>query len=248
MKSFGSALLFVALMTSSAAHAQVAIEGGINLANMSITSAGTSIQSKFLARGTVGLLADIGLNQHVYFEPGVFLQGGGATLISPVAGQYIFSTTTVHLDLEYKTGEKCGNRFLLGVGPYFAKINSGEYAYTSTKTIMGSAGELVIGSGDGANMKSLDMGLALNAGYLKAKHLYIRFRYQLGVANLVPGGDDKNSIKTSGIIITGGVLFGGGCRERKSRSGSGIGNHWRGLSKGRYSRRVSIRRDSFLKY
>src|SRR5205085_1024865 len=115
---------------------------------------------------------------------------------------------------------------------------NGTFFMDASGFVPSQSGELKIGSGTGANLKATDVGIDVTAGYKLPKHFFLRFRYQMGLVNLNPSGDDKNSIKTSAIGITAGYMF-GRCRSGGYGSmGRGRGgDHWRGLSKAKWSRR-----------
>lgn len=214
MRNIFSILLFIIGIVTTA-QAQIAFEAGLNMGNLNIESDGTKVPTKFRPSGAVGIVGDIRMNDHIFFQPGLFYKGEGC-IIKTGDEEVVINTTTLNLNFEYKTGEKCGNRFLFGIGPYVSIINNVNYG--------------------GLNyLNQLDLGPAVNVGFLKKKHLYIRLSYQLGLVNLLDGGDNKNYIKSSAIGATLGYLI-GGCRERGYRGGgAGSNNHWRGLRKNHYS-------------
>ena len=236
-------LLLLALACTVAAHAQFGFEAGVNMANLSIKSSGTKIATKYVAGASFGIIADMALNDqhHVYFEPGAFFQNDGAKVgvnKDPIA----LNCLTFPLNIEYKSGDKCSERFFIGAGPYIRDNISG----TSTASFVGTSGningttDLVIGT----DIQRFDFGLGFNAGYLGKKHWYIRVNYEQGFSNNIPNGDAKNSIKQS----TGGITLGymvRGCRHRswyESKGGGGT-DHWRGLKKNKWSRHQIFHRE-----
>jgi hypothetical protein len=233
-------LLLALACTTIAAHAQFGLEAGLNKANLSIKSNGTKIATKYKAGASFGIMADMALNDnhHLYFEPGAFFQNDGAK-VGTNNDPFVLNCLTFPLNIEYKSGEKCSERFFIGAGPYIRDNISG----SSTLNFSGSGTtttDLVIGT----DIQRFDFGLGFNAGYLGKKHWYIRVNYEQGLSNNIPNGDSKNSIKQS----TGGITLGymvRGCRHRswyESKGGSS-NDHWRGLRKNRWSRHQIFHRE-----
>ncbi len=236
MKNIAITLLFI-LSLSPDAGAQFAFEGGINLANLSLKSAGNKVTTSFKTGAAFGFVIDMEIADNIYFQPGVFYLMNGCTLKDP-KGSYNINTLTFPLNIEYKSGEKCSSRFFAGAGPYIGDNISGDYIIEDNGIIPGTSGKLTIGSDKNANLKALDLGIGANIGYQLKKRLYLRIRYQAGLVNLTPGGDNKNSMKTSSIGITLGCLF-ASCGSGRGGSSFRVhgGNHWKGMSKGKYSRK-----------
>ena len=227
------------------AYAQFGFEGGVNMANLSLKSNDLKIPTKFKAGPSFGIMADLALNDkhHIYFEPGVFYQSNGAKIDVKDPWDYSLTCITFPLNIEYKSGDKCSERFFCGAGPYIRENISGSADYLNYFGSYGSSTgttDLVIGT----DIQRLDYGLGLNAGYLGKKHWYIRVNYAIGLSNDLPGGDDKNHIKQS----NGGIALGfmvRGCRHHswyESRGGRGR-DHWRGLKKNKWSRHQIFHRE-----
>ena len=237
MKNLGLTFLFVASMATTAS-AQFGIEGGLNLANMAIKSVGNKVPTQFKTGGAFGLTTNIAFSDHVYLEPGLFFDMNGCTITGPPKTYYTIYSVTIPLNIEYKSGEKCSSWFIAGIGPYIARNIGGDYYGDDVLGIPIDNISLKFGSSKTDNFKALDLGFGVNMGYIIKKHLFFRFHYQMGLVNLLPNGDNDNSVKTSALGVTIGCLF-GGCRSRSGGNPFNVrgGNHWRGLSEGRYSRR-----------
>jgi len=236
MKSIGLTLLFIASITV-AANAQVGLEMGLNMADLAIKSGGTSVATGFKPGFGMGTAADIGIGDgHLYFEPGLFFEMNGCKLTAGAGGNYSINTITIPVYLEYKSGEKCGKRFFFGAGPVIGNNMSGSYTINGSGGVPDQSGSFTIGSNAG-DLKALDIGLGVNAGYQFRNGLYFRLHYQMGFANILGGGDGNNSIKSSAFGLTMGYIF-RRCRTISFHSmGSERGDHWRGMSKGKYSRK-----------
>ncbi len=225
-KTYLLLLLFASLAT--VVHAQIGFEAGLNMANLSIKSNGTKAGTKYKAGAAMGIFADIKLGDggHMYFEPAAYYQNNGATIKGTPNYKYMINSADFPLSIEYKSGEKCSQRFFVGIGPYLGDNINGSYSIDYIGTIV----------------QKFDFGIGLNAGFIGKKHLYIRARYLIGLENEYPGGDSKNSIKQSSGGLTIGYMI-RGCRSRSSFGGSrrGGGNHWRGLKKNHWSTRQRFR-------
>lgn len=231
MKNICAALLL--LFVSGTANAQFAIEGGLNMANMSIKQGDNKLKTAFNTGAAFGILDGINIDGHVYFEPGFFFATAGCKITGTPSGAYDLTTLTFPLNIQYKSGDKCGTRWLLGAGPYICKLMSGTYTLDAVYPMPAVSGSLSIGT----DIKSVDYGIGVNAGYQLRQHFYLRAHYQMGLANLNPSNDSKNTIKTSALGVTIGYAF-SGCRSGGGRGHGRDYSHWRGIKKGRDTYRM----------
>ena len=238
MKNIAFTLFLIASFSATIANAQFAFETGVNMANLNLTVDDHKVGTTFKTGAGVGIFVDFEMVGHIYFEPGLLYQMNGCKITDPPTGRYFINTITIPINFEYKSGTICNPRFLLGAGIFIGDNTSGSYDIPEYGNRPASMGELVIGSNKGATLKGMDIGAGVNIGYVFKKHLYVRANYQYGLVNLVPGGDDKNSLKTSAIgIHVGFTLSRCSSRGRGTSFGHYESNHWRGMSKGHYSRR-----------
>jgi hypothetical protein len=150
----------------------------------------------------------------------------------------MINTIEFPMYIEYRSGFKCGRRFLAGIGGYVGDNINGFYDYSVNGSSSLSSTVLRIGT----DIKGMDYGIAVNIGYLGRRHIYYRARYMLGLDNEVPNGDAKNSLKQSSGALTIGYMI-RGCRSGGGGGSHGrSGNHWRGLKKNHWSRREIYRR------
>jgi hypothetical protein len=241
MKNIRPALLFLALAATTA-HAQIAMEGGYHMTNLSIKTGDIAYPTKAKNAIMFGLLGDIRMGDRTYFQTGLMYELNGCTLPNKPKGDYTINTINIPLNLEYQTGDKCSGRFTFGGGPYIAINTSGTYSIDSFAFLPARSGELVFGTDATSNMKEVDLRFGVHVGVIPKKHFYLRARYQIGLMNLVPGGDNKNYIKTSALSVVVGYL-GSHCRQKESTFGQSGPNHWRGLRKGVWSRKPRLYRE-----
>ncbi|MCD6010364.1 MAG: hypothetical protein K0Q79_226 [Flavipsychrobacter sp.] len=228
--------LLVAILLGVVARAQFAIEGGVNMANMAIKANGNKLSSKFKNGAAGGCLLDMPLGDHVYFQSGALYEMMGCKINQdPIKGEYTLHTIGIPLNLIYKTGQKCTNRLFIGAGLHLGYNLSGSYTISGGGQYIDTSYDLKFGSGEA--LKKVDIGMGVNFGYMLTKRFYFRFRYHFSMANLNKSEDKDNSLRTSAIGLNLGFLF-GRCRAGGYADGFYLreGTHWRGMSKGVYSR------------
>ena len=236
MKKIIIVILFI-ITAGKITYGQIAFESGLNMANLALKAGGTKVNTSFKPGFAFGVVADTRLSQHIYFQPGAFYEMTGCKTTTDPKGSYYLNTVNVPLNIEYKTGEKCGRRFFAGAGPYVSYNISGNYTTVAYDNIPSTSTPITIGTGNTSNIKAVDMGVGVNVGYILKNKLYARARYQQGLINLFPNGNSDNSIKSSEIGVTIGYIF-GKCNAYHVHYARSPGSHWRGMSKSKYSRRV----------
>jgi len=190
-------------------------ELGLNMANMAFkySASGTTTKTKttFKPGLAVGGVVDFGFTNNIYLQPGLFFlmngcnfSASGSGVYSSPSGSYNLNTIQLPINFLFKLSKPGKNRIFFGIGPYVA------YNIGGTSKSGSSSTTLKIGSDQTKdNVKALDLGAGINAGYQFAMGLLIRAHYQMGFANLTPGGNSSNSSTTSAIGLTVGYLFGG---------------------------------------
>ena len=232
-------VLFVAI--ASSVRAQLAFEFGMNYTNMSVKMNNIPFTTKAHKGICLGMLADMEVSDHVFFEPGLYYETAGAELIKP-GGEFRFANVNIPLVIEYKTGERCGPRFFVGGGPVISMNTSGTRGYNSYGPygIYPSAqgDQLTIGAGRDADLTTKGLDLGLNIGFLFKKHFYVRARTLIGLSNIKSFGGNENSIKTTAMSLNLGWYI-HNCKDKISTvfRYKHTRTHWRGLSKGQYSTR-----------
>lgn len=153
----------------------------------------------------LGANFDMGLTDNIHLQFGAFYSGKGAKESANGATAKLgLNYLEVPVYVNYMTGKAGGNRFFAGVGPYFG------YCLGGTLKVSGfDDAKLKVGS-DAANddIKPLDLGINLNAGYLLSNNIYVRAQYGMGLMNNVPGGNSDASRKNAGFAISFGYNFG----------------------------------------
>jgi hypothetical protein len=229
--------LFLIAASATTATSQFAFEGGLNAAKLGITIGGRDFVTTFKLGAAIGILADLEVDQHIFFQPGLFLRTGGAKLTNPT-GDYNITSTDLQFYIQYKTGDRCSRRFFMGAGPCISFYTSGSFSYAKNGNIPAAFGDLRIGPNAEDDLKNRGLGIGFNIGYLPKRHSYFKANFVMGLSNLKPVGDADNKIKSLSAGLTYGFFL-GGCSSQGYGSAGKMRKptHWRGLSKGVYSTR-----------
>lgn len=190
-------------LTSQVASAQLSVapEVGFQMTKVNLKP---SQSVDFKPNFRLGLNVSSAISNNLQVQFGAFYSGKGAkqTLLGTTV-QMDLSYIEIPVYINYMTGEDGGNRFFVGAGPYLGYCIGGKWKAGGTET------KLEIGSDETKDdIKPLDLGININAGYLLSNNFYIRGQYGIGLANNIPGGDANNSQKNTGFAISLGYNFG----------------------------------------
>jgi hypothetical protein len=202
------ALLFAVSLSAQKGR----LEGGINLANVSVTNNGKVDEAKMLSSFRVGLIGDFNLGSILYLQPGLVFTGKGTKTQSgdPSSFNYSKATTNpyyievpVNFVFKSPSSNKNANRFFVGAGPYLAVGVSGKLqnegkiagiSYKNERNIEYSNDDPTTldyeeGAGFGI-LKRFDYGLNGTAG-IEGKSLVLSVNYGLGLAKLQSGSNSS---------------------------------------------------------
>mgnify|MGYP003886016023 CR=1 FL=1 len=175
----------------------------------------------------VGGIVDIGFSRMVSFQPGLYFnqkgskdrysvgQGAGTRLY--INDKYRINYLEIPMNLQLKFGHPRRGQFFIGGGPYLAFAIGGEVDRRETlRAANGSVlwtdsqeEDLEFGNDDfDDNFKGSDAGINLNLGFMAPRGFFVRANTGIGLANILPDGDDHHSYKNFSVALTLGVLFG----------------------------------------
>lgn len=200
------------LLLSSAAFSQKArLQGGVNLANVSVSDNGRVNDANSLTSFQAGIIGDFPLAAKLlYLQPGIVFTGKGTKSESgdPSAATYFKATSNpyyieVPVNLVFKTPGVSGTRFFAGAGPYIAVGVAGKnkvegrylgVAFNSESDIEFSDDDPTTldyeeGAGFGV-IKRFDYGLNGTAG-IEGRSMTLSVNYGLGLAKLQSGGNSS---------------------------------------------------------
>jgi hypothetical protein len=192
-------LLSIAFIAASlGAFAQIpkfGIKGGVNFANVSISSGGVSVSPGTLTTFSVGAFADLKAGA-ISVQPGLFYTGKGFKIseqISNESAQVSLQYLQVPVNFVYHAPIVVGNIYF-GAGPFAAFGISGK----SKTTDGGSSQEEDITFGDTENdIKRTEFGIQGIAGLQLKGGFLIGLSYDLGlsdISNETDGGSIKNKV------------------------------------------------------
>lgn len=187
------------------------LRGGLNLANVSVTSNGNVDDAKMLASFQVGIIGDIHVASVLYFQPGLLFTGKGTKSQSGTEGSanWYRATTNpyyVEIPLSFILKSFTGPvKFFGGAGPYLAigvtgknKVKGAVFGtdFNSEKSIEWSNDDpTTLNSDEGAGfgiMKRFDYGLNGTVG-IEGKSAMFSVNYGLGLAKLQSGSNNSDN-------------------------------------------------------
>ncbi len=170
--------------------------------------------NKFKPGLNVGAFADIDFSDMLGIETGLNVETKGYQLkyeneILGSKSKTKIKTNLIYVSIPVDVKLTFGDIYVLA-GPYLGIAASGK-----VKSKLESDGHedkhdesLKFGNDKGeSDMKRMDIGLGFGAGYNINENLGVRLGYDLGLANLVVGGDKDNSAKNGSINVSATFKF-----------------------------------------
>ena len=217
-------IAFALTTTIVISKAQVYIQGGLNLANITNTNDGQTEKNNILPTFNVGILGRFGLSSTVDLESGLLLTGQGSKAETYFNGgaDYIKSKFNplylqVPLNLVVKIPLDKTSGVFFNAGPYAAigiggksKTDSkfGPLTASSSNSIKFSNDDPFTSSQDDASynkLKRFDFGINLGGGF-EFEHLILKANYGLGLAKINSTEsnntvNDKNKYRTFSFSV-----------------------------------------------
>ncbi|MFT3932381.1 MAG: porin family protein [Chitinophagaceae bacterium] len=201
-------------ITTNAQQGNVFLRGGLNMANVSVTSDGRIDDAKYLPSFNVGIVGDVPLGRFLALQPGLLFTGKGTKSQSgqPSDATYFKATSNpyyieIPLNLVIKLPVAPHSSLFFGAGPYAAMGVAGKNktegkvfgaSFSSNENIKWSNDDPTTfneqeGAGFGV-MRRFDFGLNGVAGLeLRNIMLSVNYGYGLSKINSVENNDnDKN--------------------------------------------------------
>jgi len=206
MKKFS---LFLVLYTFAAtAFAQLGIQAGANIANLTYKLT-TAKKPKPVIAFQVGVVYDMAFSENLYLNTGLLYSGRG----SNYKNSYDSLGTTI--DFEHKTSlnylnvpinilYKTKSGLYLKAGPYLAYAISGRIKLSSTVNGKTSKDTYDFKFGK-EETNPLDYGLGIGLG-MDFNNIRVGLGYDLGFSNLF--NDDVNITTNRAIVVTAAYYFG----------------------------------------
>ncbi|MGB4844466.1 MAG: porin family protein [Ferruginibacter sp.] len=215
---------FLLTTITFSSRAQIYIQGGLNLANITKTSDGQTSDNNILPSFNVGFLGRLDLSPVFDLESGLLLTGHGSKAESYFNGgaDYVKSKFSplylqVPLNAVVKIPLEKESNIFFNAGPYVAmgiggkskqEAKFGPLTSSSTETIKFSNDDPFTSQQEDAGydkLKRFDYGLNFGAG-VGFKHVILKVNYGLGLAKINSTAnnndyDDKNKYRTLSFSV-----------------------------------------------
>ena len=206
MKLHSFTLVSMILLVSAASKAQTNVGFTIGGTYSSITAklSGISISPKYKAGITAGLVLDASLSSNLSFQPELnYVQKGLKSDQDGVKDVVTYSYLELPLNVVYRAQKERG--FFIGAGPSIAYGLSGKEKYSdpqgseNTKVKFGAADDEV---------KPVDFGVNVLAGYKFGSGFLLAANYNLGLSNIQNGNSsDVGTVKNKYFGFKIGYFF-----------------------------------------
>ncbi|HEY0679898.1 MAG TPA: porin family protein [Chitinophagaceae bacterium] len=200
-----------AVLMASAQKSGVILKGGLNVANVSVTTNGRVEDAKAITSFHVGAIADLELSKLIAFQPGILFTGKGSktqTGLESQANYYKATSNPYYIEIpanlvvKLPLGER--TRLFAGAGPYLAigvagkNEAQGRYlgiAFENKNDIEFSDDDpTTLNFEEGAGLgivRRFDYGLNGTAG-LQFQNVLFSVNYGHGLAKIQSGGDNSS--------------------------------------------------------
>lgn len=211
-------LVAVALVFSGATFAQTSsttgtksrfgLKGGLSLPKYKYvndnnnTSNETETTTNFHLTG----YADAPLGGVFSIQPGISLQGKGAKYFDNGTNQVEDNVLAVEIPVNILANLPAGpGKFYIGGGPYAGFNVSGQRKFISNTSTADR--KLNIGDASGDDLKAIDFGVNLLAGYQLSSGLNFGAGYGLGFTNLYPTSTSNTNVEQNNRVLSFSVGF-----------------------------------------
>lgn len=223
MKKYAIVLFFtVGFITNS--QAQVYIQGGVNLANITTTNSGQTEKNNILPTFNVGFMGRFGLSETLDLESGLLFTGHGSKAETYFNGgaDYVKSQVNpfylqVPLNAVLKVPLEKKSKLFFHAGPYIAMGIAGKsktesklgiLTSSSTKTIQFSNDDPFTSQQEDAaynKLKRFDFGANIGAGF-ELENILLKVNYGFGFAKINStesnnNVNDKNKYRTLSFSV-----------------------------------------------
>jgi hypothetical protein len=214
-------ILFLFTVVQLKAQSSGRFQGGINFANVSVTTGGHVNDANMLSTFQAGVVGDFLLGGPLYLQPGLLYTGKGSKVQNgqPGTNGYFRQTFNpyyleIPANLVFKTPAIAGGRFFVGAGPYLGVGVRGK-TRTEGQTLLGTTYNVTRdirfsdddpttlneeeGTGFGI-IKRFDYGMNGVAGF-EGKSMVLGLGYGLGLAKLQSGSNNSEDHNNKNRVI-----------------------------------------------
>jgi Outer membrane protein beta-barrel domain len=204
-------VLLTAISQAQSPGIKFGIHAGTSIANMKYEEDEYSYSPKSIFGIQGGFVADLQLGKHLSLQPGVNFVQKGMKIKSDENGSNDTYTERINaieipINILYNSKGNAGNLFV-GAGPSFSFAMAGKYI----EKIDGETDKEKMSFGNNEmddDYRAFDFGVNGMIGYEFKGGLFMAANYNLGLRNLLPGGDeDYGKVKTNYFGVRLGYFF-----------------------------------------
>ena len=208
-------LFAMSYSVSQAQNIRIGFTAGASFANYNSKVNGNSDNGNSKIGFTAGVLADIPFSKNFSFQPAVnFVQKGtkDEQTYDYITEKVSLGTNHIEVPLNFlfNSGGDNGN-FFIGAGPSLAFGVSGKWKYKDNSSSLTE--DVNFGDTDEDDLKGVDFGANVLAGYNFPNGLLFAVNYNAGLSNLAPGHSSGSSLKSHYFGIKAGWILKG--KEKK---------------------------------
>jgi len=197
------------------------LKGGLNISGLkyvlSDRTGGTTLKSRPIGSFQVGVVADLSATSWMSLQSGITVSGKGAKIKQKGSGdEFTYKMHPWYLEIPaeliFKPRINYGSNFYFGAGPYiaFALGGKGDYDGSAGPDDYYSDHSLKFGNGANKDMRMIDLGMNILAGFVFNQNLMLGAQYGLGLRNLAPKKNEEapGILKNRNFSLTLTILFG----------------------------------------
>ncbi len=226
-------ILAIGAVSVTSANAQWITAGpeiGLNLTTLTSRYNGNSQTDGVRPGLKIGGIVDIGVSRCFSIQPGLYYSmkgsanvdrvttvNGNTTVVNENTQDYRINYLEMPLNLLIRIGAPRA-QFFFGGGPYVALALGGKATNIQSRSVSNNNGtggftdrtDYTLNIGDGTNddVRPIDAGLNVNAGFQSRHGMFVRANMGFGLVNILPAGDNNNSMHNLSGTISLGWLMG----------------------------------------
>lgn len=212
-------LLPVLLLAAGTAFGQIQIapEAGVDFSGFTgkFKSSNTTViqHSTYQPGIRLGVNVNLGVTENFLVQAGFFYNIARSKNDVDIFGYTLTQKMTVHrlqipVYLMYRSSSANEGHFFAGLGPIFGMNFAGRIKSSNEQVYKSHNMKFGDKLSDGDDMRSSDVGVSATLGYQLGSGLFVRGYFNLGLTNLQPGGDNKNTLKSRSVGFSLGYFLG----------------------------------------
>jgi hypothetical protein len=202
-----SGTTFAQTTPSTGTKSRFGLKGGLSLPKYKYINdnANTSDETETTTNFHLTGYADVPLSGVFSIQPGISLQGKGAKYFDNGTNQIEDNVLAVEIPVNILANLAAGpGTFFIGGGPYAGFNVSGERKFITNSS--SADRKLNIGDSTGDDLKAIDFGVNLLAGYQLSSGLNFGAGYGIGLTNLRPTTTSNTNVEQNNRVLSLSVV------------------------------------------